>query len=124
MAAADMLQSFMVNPADTAITYAKGFSGGAYIGMMHTCSATNNFSCYINMQSYYLQNVGRESLITAILANLLLPYNQVRKSRLTPKWRATRRKLYGGDSIDSSQKAAAPRPQQGERHHPGPSSPN
>ena len=80
-----MLQSLTVNPADTAVTHAKGFSGGTYIGMMHTCSATNNFSCYRNMQSYYLQNVGRESLITAILANLLLPYNQVRKSRLTPK---------------------------------------
>ena len=107
-----MLHSLMVNPADTAVMHAKGFSGGAYIGMMHTCSAT--ISRYINMQSYYLQNVGRESLITAILANLLFPYNQVRKSRLTPKRRATRRKLYGGDSVDSSQKAAAPRPQQGE----------
>lgn len=51
-AVADMLHSLMVDPADTAVTHAKGFSGGAYIGVMRVCSATNNFSCYINMQSY------------------------------------------------------------------------
>ena len=93
MAAADMLQSFMVNPADTAITYAKGFSGGAYIGiqtkggkwpseyiMMHVHIVINDLSCYMTMQSHYLQNVewkredvGWESLTTAILANYYFP---------------------------------------------------
>ena len=51
-AVADMLHSLMVDPADTAVTHVKGVSGGAYIGIMRGCSATNNFSCYINMQSY------------------------------------------------------------------------
>ena len=43
------------------------------------CSAVSDLSCYIIM---YLQNMGREqeavgqeTLITAILANLLFPYN-------------------------------------------------
>ena len=68
----------------------KGFSGGAYITLQNkkrpvgreyimTCmrSSISDLSCYITMQSHYLQNMGwqqkvagQESLTTAILANL------------------------------------------------------
>ena len=81
----------MANPEDQPKCSLHGFSGRAYIYLQsksglwpseyiltHMHSAISDLSCYTTM---YLQNVagewetmGRESLTTAILPNLLFPY--------------------------------------------------